>query len=738
MRYNCESIIVRVIHIVKKLINNLIGEVNVRTKIENVIRAINSFLMKNYSDKLIVGKIFKIVMNIWSFIAAFIFSTIIGVTYGNIAAIVSFSILGGLIIYFFIAHTRVNYCNTCGFILVLLSDFYVTNLFYEPVQNLSGHNLAMFSTFFIAIIVVNSYVLLAFFSWVNEKILCKSGFSVKQYWRNVANLLAIFFILVVFIPAESYFSNIQDFDIKYSYFAVPCLLIWIFSGLILPFLLCNFSKKVNNIIISVESGVLMGIYAQYMFMNYLLMEINGSSIKWNDYRVDIILNAIVWGALIAIPLVLRHYSFNKWKKLVIVVPLLILGLHMFTWAVVLMNGLPNEKEDLCAQFSFEEQYVVSGEENVIVLVFDAVDNDFIDEIYNTDIEAFKGLEDFTLYTNTCSVYDGTATSVMTMMAGARFNPDISADEWYRNAWNEEKTVEFYDRMHSKNFRVNYYNFHTGNKLDCIGKIDNIDVDSTVKLSKIRYGKIADNFKQLSLYRTMPYWVKSQIDIEHITFDDLIVTEYNVNKKYYNEEYMGSLELSISEEKKPYLIYQHLSGAHEPCDSFIDETKYCLSILKKYIDELKTLDVYDQSTVIVMSDHGKHSYMTEAATPMFMIKEKNTTHSEMVINSAPIYHEDLIATILENEGLYDESSTRDNDIFGTSIYMHYEGEERERIWYDRARDESFEDSQQSKYLEIKSSHNAYWEYRYTGDKYDLKRKVKERDISAKYHIFDFFG
>ncbi len=100
--------------------------------------------------------------------------------------------------------------------------------------------------------------------------------------------------------------------------------------------------------------------------------------------------------------------------------------------------------------------------------------------------------------------------------------------------------------------------------------------------------------------------------------------------------------------------------------------------------MKELGVYDDSLIIIISDHGIHDGVDgisfpKASTPLFLIKEQNINRNEICLNNSPIYHEDIIPTILVNCGLYYEG---DEKIIGNSIYDFKEGDLRERIWYDR--------------------------------------------------------
>lgn len=69
------------------------------------------------------------------------------------------------------------------------------------------------------------------------------------------------------------------------------------------------------------------------------------------------------------------------------------------------------------------------------------------------------------------------------------------------------------------------------------------------------------------------------------------------------------------------------------------------MLDAYLQQLKDLGIYDNSTIIITADHG-----SEARSQMiFFMKGKNETHDSMQTTNAPISLNDLVPTIVEAIG-----------------------------------------------------------------------------------------
>ena len=150
-----------------------------------------------------------------------------------------------------------------------------------------------------------------------------------------------------------------------------------------------------------------------------------------------------------------------------------LALHGITAVTMVATA----KEDIFgrrdhAYMTSDEMFTVSKHKNVIVLVYDAADNKYIDEIMAEHPEKMAGLEDFTVYTNTCSVYDFTTMSFAQMFGGVDFDASLSGKEFFDKAWHGPKAEAFYGGLHDMGYRVNAFNMSGGSPEDWNGVYDN--------------------------------------------------------------------------------------------------------------------------------------------------------------------------------------------------------------------------------------------------------------------------
>ncbi|MDE6725496.1 MAG: hypothetical protein K2J79_07815, partial [Ruminiclostridium sp.] len=513
---------------------------------------------------------------------------------------------------------------------------------------------------------------------------------------------AMLFILFIFIPCDSYINNFSDFNFPLTAFIF--ILLGRFFLYLLPFAYLGavLKEKQLSVIFNILCGLTLCFYAQFMFMNQNLGLVIGDEVKWEEHLDYGLITLAVWLVLLALPFILSKLLKKRWKKFSLAVPGLIGAMQVINLILLLIT---TEKDIFSYQnvlLDGSEQYTVSSKKNIVTFVFDAADNTYFNKLLENRPEVFEGLEDFTLYTNTCSVHDYTLASISQMLTGTTKCPMYNTADWLNESWKSQKAEDFYSRLHNAGYTVNGYMYSEAPAHLLEGKFDNSNPELRAKSADKE--AIAESIMKIAKYRYMPYLLKRFYDIQGVDFKAFVK---NPAEYYYNDsDYMDNLKLNKSNSQKNYFIFEHLFGPHPPCDDVIEETVNCLNIVKEYIRQLKEMDLYDDAFIIITADHGRHtSNFTEAAaTPIYMVKEAGKTHEKMEITNAPQYHADFLATYLYAAGLYTES---DREIYGNTVFDYKEDEERERIWYDHTSDDS-------KPNPNNASCNVYYAYKYTGD------------------------
>lgn len=526
---------------------------------------------------------------------------------------------------------------------------------------------------------------------------------------------AMLFILFIFIPCDSYVNNFSDFNFPLTAFIF--ILLGRFFLYLLPFAYLGavLKEKQLGVLFNILCGLTLCFYAQFMFMNRNLGLVMGDEVNWEEHLDYGLITLALWLVLLALPFVLSKALKKLWKSISLAVPVFVGIIQLVSLVFILVTSENNLFAYRNESMDYKEQFTVSSKKNIVTFIFDAADNKYFKKILETRPEAFDGLEDFTLYTNTCSVYDYTVASISQMLTGTESIPMYDTQGWLKEAWTSKKAEDFYSRLHKADYTVNGF-MYTDASVDLLeGKYDN--ASSAKREISANREAIADSIMKISEYRCMPYLLKRVFSIQNVDFKSFVTTS-DYEYYYTDAAYKEHLTLTESDSNDNYFIFEHLMGPHPPCDDYIEETVNCLNIVKEYIRQLKEMGLYDDAFIIVTADHGSHtSNFTEAAaTPIYMVKEAGKTHEKMEITNAPQYHADFLATYLYAAGLYTES---DREIYGNTVFDYKEDEERERIWYDHTSDDS-------KPNPNNASCNVYYAYKYTGDDNDLKQLLNDKN------------
>ncbi|MBQ3843079.1 MAG: hypothetical protein II820_10360 [Ruminiclostridium sp.] len=542
----------------------------------------------------------------------------------------------------------------------------------------------------------------------------------ENFGMAVLAVFPLFFTTVIFVPSETFFANSDSFLIMYSDIVPYVLIKTALLTLISAVLLCSFNKKRFKIITRIIAGVTLCAYAQYMFMNGLLPRALGDRVDWNAHTVELVINAVIWVLLALLPtaagIVIDRVKALKDKPAAEnahnYLSAFIGGMQLITYAVLLFTSDIWEMHEELVLLSNTEQFIVSGNKNIITFIIDMADRNYFDEVYSDHPEKFECLKDFTYYTNACMMYDSTEFSIPQMLTASQELPGTSLTEWLGRVWNSESSETFYSRLHENNYTVNVYGDFETEYPQLVGKIDNA---RTVEHRDIKVdGKaLAETVDCLSAYRWLPLCMKGIYTNADLDFND--AAQIPLQSVYDNREFLNATNLEISESGDNRFIVEHIIGTHEYTGTYYEETLDCLDVIAKYTGQLKELGVYDDSLIIITADHGEHYKPDDI--PIWYIKYPGEKHNEMLYSNAPISHSDFCATCLSAAGLWQDG---DSELFGRPVSEIAEDEERTRLLFQSNRFQYVGPVDWKIYSDAEHM-GALFGYYYTGDRDDLKAR-----------------
>ena len=587
------------------------------------------------------------------------------------------------------------------FILMFL-NIGIRTPFYLFKRYSDGLVQTMISIVYILMDLVLSYWIGLSLSFSTDK-----AYKTKRFKIGLA-VAAFFMIHVLYLPMDSYLGNIDDFEFTSLNFIFYFLAFFICAVILGTLALVRLKDKKFDIVYKIFLILDIGSFVQYMFLNKHLpfLDLTGNTMVW-DISV-LIVNTLIWifisASVFILPRFLKKYNDKVWNM----TSGLIFSYHVVAFILLLVLA-PTNAFSIKVQYYFDTsgQYTVSKNDNIIVMIFDAYDNRLMKEKYEKDPEEFDFLKDFTMYTNTTSVFESTIPSVNQFAGGCKFDNEMPLKEWLDTGWNSENTVNFYNAMHDAGYKCNAYNFELPYLENGYGKFDNIigyDEPQELEVEYFNINKFFDEFEALAFYRSMPYLVKNLISL---TFNGesfkFYMYYFEINKSnMQNLEYLAEQDYITTDDN--IFMINHLRGVHTPCD--VDaESKNCYEIAYNLVAQFKELGIYDDSTIIFMSDHGAHRdrVLSNGSSPIFIVKQPGESHDSIQFNSAPVSLEDFMGTIAVNAGLSDPGQ------YGTSVYDFKEGDERVRYTYERLYDKRLPVVYTKGYMTYMVKFNAYAKY-----------------------------
>lgn len=446
------------------------------------------------------------------------------------------------------------------------------------------------------------------------------------------------------------------------------------------------------------------------------------------YRPELsvmIKNAVIWFVILGAVIFAVFWKKVDYKRVIAMLSGILLAVQLVAFSTLFLTA----KEDAFTYpegeycFDMTEQLTVSSKENILILCLDTVPNEWLEETWRMYPEMLDCLKDFTYYNNTDCCYWGTFPSVTHVLSGNPLETGISMNTYFEESWNNERTNKYFELLKKHDYKVNGYVVLTEdmvgqNSLQILeGKFSNV-VKMDEQQMHIDYDLLYETMIYMSCYRYAPNVLKPLFNVTNGQYTSIV--SYPDNKMAYgNHAYYAKLleeGIQVSDECN-YFSFTLLNGAHEfandeycrKVEGQVDRNQTIKGItvmLEEYLLQLQEAGVYDNSTIIIMSDHGTGFN----AQPIFFIKRQHEQHDALQQTNAPITYKEFVPTIVQILG-------EDYTEFGESIYDYSENQWRERIYLERDYDSNYPDVMRYDGTNNAST-NVWRKYTYSGDRWYL--------------------
>lgn len=488
--------------------------------------------------------------------------------------------------------------------------------------------------------------------------------------------LLLSFTFFIFGPLQLFISNNNEFWFKLEHILPMIIISFLISLVLSTTILIVLSQNIRKYIAAVIFGLGFALYIQGNFINFDYGVLDGTEIDWGSYGVLGALNTVIWLLCIFAPVVLTHFWPERLKKVTSWISLFIIGIQVITVGTLLATT--DLSKNSSVSVTENGMFSLSKEKNLVVFVLDTFDASYMNEIIEKRPEYKELFEDFTYYDNTLGVYPTTKGALPHILTGERYDNSIPYSDFIDYAF--EKSV-LYKNLFTEGFDIGVYI----SKAFIPSNADNYFINAlSVEQKPSSYKNLGFMMYKATAFTYFPHAIKPKVwfysgDFNKyidISSDEESSIPYVINDyRFYGN--LKSEGLSFSNKSFAFRLY-HLGGAHTPYEmtediqhnkdgtSAIEESIASLNIVLEYIEQLKKANVFENTSILVMADHGKIGF---SQNPILMIK-RSGFNNDFSISSAPVSFDDILNTFLC-------LATNNYDRFQPNVFTWKEDDIRER-------------------------------------------------------------
>lgn len=510
------------------------------------------------------------------------------------------------------------------------------------------------------------------FFWRRRSSSKKKRWSLQRRCYVLSSVYLLLYGLLVFVPWSIYFGNSVQFPFIFQDFLNDNLTLLSITSIVLFAVLLLIPPIISDYLTAVISGLGLSVYIQSMFMNFFLGEINGVEPDWGQHSLWGTVNVFLWLVIVSAPLLAKVFFKTSGKVVISFVNGAIVLLEIIATISMIISAPQSvwkRKDNYITDAS--KQFQLSKEKNIIVIVFDALGSGYVRQGVETTPEARELLKDFTRYTDARSNYKYTFAGLHHELTGTLIHPSPTLDELYRKSWESPSAKSFYKQIKDSGYdsrlfiREPFYMGSEDNYHDYFSNILKAEVFYSIDSKKLRSCIV-----KMSGYSSMPYYLKRYFFYDHDFAEGVVQkrTEQNSgyvlsmrrnNSLFYNDLISKGITVDAT---SPVISFHYTTGAHvpwvidencrlheTPFDTPLPAIRSCFLVLSELIKQLKDNNIYDQTMILLCSDHGSNNYKDKYSTLFdmsFMIKPFNTTQDAMIEDdSTKVQSIDILPTLL---------------------------------------------------------------------------------------------
>ena len=452
----------------------------------------------------------------------------------------------------------------------------------------------------------------------------------------------------LFAPFELYLSQKEDYAFagwELLPYCIALTAVCLVLGMCYRTIVILINKTLGKIVLAISKGLTLAIYVQGTYIKNNFGILDGSEIDWSLYGSDGIKSIVI--IAIAVILSLLYFLLNKdvKNKLIRIACVCIMLMWTVTVSILLINNDGLGKEPTYVA-STDNENRLSTDRNFIILILDTFDSDAFTKAMDRNPELYEGwMEDFTYYPDTLGAYPRTNLAVPFIISGVQYKNEETYGDYLNKAF---EASDMLAAAEDNNWHIEMYsNAKMPQKPEIAERIDNLY--KVKKVPKSHKQLLIDIYKVVG-FRYLPYHLKRYCWINPDDIDSLMADEgKSTTFSWWNDDFSPTIDSLYAEDTEDCLKIYHLEGTHPDFhDTIEDDAESCIGLIYLFTNALKQQGLYDNSTIVIMADHGYHNL---SQNPLLLIKDINEKHPYNVSDACISYFDlqSSFSEIINNPG-----------------------------------------------------------------------------------------
>ena len=451
--------------------------------------------------------------------------------------------------------------------------------------------------------------------------------------------LAIPLTVCLFGPFDIYYGNMDIFRYSLGDFVPLCIAGALFFACLFFALLMVLKGRAYEIASAVILALSLLLFVQRSFLNGGVDALQGDGVgTYGAGLIPTIINTLIWVAVISgfvvAAIIFRKKSVEIVETVTVIAMITLIGMQAVTMVIYSVTTdvwtpvderkqISNEEVGKTDVLTFDGFTELSAENNVVVFIVDRFDSSYYDKFVETNPNFFEGLDGFTYFNDYTTLYSRTYPAVTSILTGLENDFSSTRLDYFKNAYADGGAMKFlkekgYDiSLHTKEYYA-YENAEVmGDYVDNVTAVTGYYIDEHFLL--------AADMVRLSFSTYLPFVAKGTMGyMDTAGFNDHAkyilenkdggedVIPYDSDLKVVKDYIDGSTFETVNGKGK--FTFIHLDGCHTPLkydeewnNIWSDDTDIAIllnfEIILAYIQQMKDLGIYEDSTIVITGDHA---------------------------------------------------------------------------------------------------------------------------------------